>query len=78
MADHRAGTFGGFTKRYGVRRLVYYEMFETMELAIERETHLKKWHRAWKVRLILSTNPEWLDLYDAANDAILPSPHNTP
>ena len=53
----------GFTKRYGVHRLVYYEMHRTMPEAIRREKQLKKWNRAWKVRLIESMNPEWKDLF---------------
>ena len=52
----------GFTKRYGVHHLVYYEMHHTMPEAILREKRLKKWNRAWKVRLIESMNPEWVDL----------------
>ena len=64
MMQHREGTYAGFTKRYGVHHLVYYEFHEVMDDAITRETRIKKWQRAWKVRLIHATNPEWLDLFD--------------
>jgi putative endonuclease len=64
MCEHRQGLHEGFTKTYGVRQLVYYEMHETMAAAILRESRLKKWKRAWKVRLIHGMNPEWRDLFD--------------
>jgi putative endonuclease len=54
----------GFTKRYGVHRLVWYEMHESMESAIGREKQLKEWRRKWKLELIENTNPDWHDLYD--------------
>ena len=53
----------GFTARYAVHRLVFYEIHGDMEHAIEREKRLKKWNRAWKVRLIEERNPEWRDLW---------------
>ena len=53
----------GFTKRYGVHLLVWYEMHEGMESAIEREKQLKEWKRKWKLELIESVNPSWWDLY---------------
>ena len=64
VSIHKQDLLEGFTKRYGVHRLVYYETHETMELAISREKRLKKWTRAWKIRLIASMNPEWEDLFD--------------
>jgi len=64
MAQHSQGLLPGFTKRYGVKHLVYFEMHEVMNDAIVREKQLKVWHRAWKVRLIESMNPEWIDLFD--------------
>jgi putative endonuclease len=70
MQEHRQDVFDGFTKRYGVKRLVYYEFHETMDAAIQREKRLKEWKRAWKVRLIHSLNPEWHDLYDDVEDAL--------
>src|SRR5688572_2706610 len=61
---HKQKLIDGFTKKYGVHSLVYYEMHETMPEAIRRERQLKKWNRAWKVRLIEQMNPEWADLWD--------------
>jgi putative endonuclease len=54
----------GFTKKYGVDRLVYCEAYTRPHDAIQREKRLKKWNRAWKIQLIESTNPEWKDLYE--------------
>jgi putative endonuclease len=62
--QHQAGSCGGFTKKYGVGRLVYFEMFDSVDYAIVREKRLKKWNRAWKLRLIEEINPEWQDLFD--------------
>jgi putative endonuclease len=62
--EHRGGAVEGFTKRYGVHRLVWYEAADTASAAITREKQLKKWNRAWKIRLIETMNPEWKDLYD--------------
>jgi putative endonuclease len=63
VGDHREGTADGFTKAYGVNRLVYFEMFSDIGEAILREKRLKKWRRDWKIALIEETNPEWVDLY---------------
>ena len=52
-----------FTKRYDVARLVYFEVFEDVERAIQREKRLKKWPRTWKISLIEENNPDWIDLY---------------
>jgi putative endonuclease len=62
--EHKEGLVEGFTKRYGVRKLVYFEAHETAESAITREKQIEKWERAWKIRLIHKENPEWEDLYD--------------
>lgn len=62
--EHREGIIDGFTKKYGLKRLVYMERHEDIANAIRRETRLKHWPRAWKVRLIHATNPDWNDLYD--------------
>lgn len=70
MAEHDQGLVDGFTKRYGVKRLVYYEFHDTFDDAIRRESQLKKWKSAWKVRLIESMNPEWLNLFDPATGDI--------
>ncbi len=60
--QHREGLIPGFTQRYGVKYLVWYEMHETMEAAILREKRLKEWRRAWKVDLIQARNEQWEDL----------------
>jgi putative endonuclease len=60
---HKNNMIGGFTERYGVHQLVWYELHDSMEYAIEREKRLKKWKRAWKLELIESGNPDWQDLY---------------
>ena len=62
--EHREGLVVGFTKRYGLKRLVYAEHHDNMLAARQRERNMKHYPRAWKVRLILETNPEWDDLYD--------------
>ena len=64
MAEHTQGLLPGFTRRYGIKNLVYYEMHETMDAAIQREKQMKEWRRAWKVRLIETMNPEWRNLFD--------------
>ena len=61
--NHKRGLVEGFTSQYGVKMLVYFEPHETAESAITREKQLKKWERAWKIRLIEQSNPEWGDLY---------------
>jgi putative endonuclease len=63
--EHRNGIVAGFTKRYCVKRLVYFEYHEEIQAAIQREHNIKHWSRKWKVRLILAGNPEWNDLYDS-------------
>ena len=65
MYEHRMGLVPGFTKRYQVHRLVYFEPHTDIEAAIRREKRLKKWNRAWKIRLIEAQNPNWDDLYPA-------------
>ncbi len=60
---HKEGEIKGFTKRYGVHRLVHYEAFDEISDAIAREKQLKDWKRAWKIQLIEKSNPEWDDLY---------------
>ena len=60
---HKEGLVEGFTKRYGIRMLVWYEPHETMIEAITREKQLKRWKRDWKFRLINESNPGWRDLY---------------
>ena len=60
--QHRESLIKGFTSRYGVSRLVYYEGFDDMITAITREKQLKKWNRAWKIELVEARNPDWDDL----------------
>ncbi len=62
--EHRNDLVDGFTKKYHVHRLVWYEVHESCENAIQREKQIKKWKRAWKLRLIESNNPSWEDLYE--------------
>jgi putative endonuclease len=64
-AEHRDGLIDGFTKRYGLKRLVYFEIFDDIRTAIQREKNIKHWSRTWKVRLILNANPDWTDLYES-------------
>jgi putative endonuclease len=61
--EHREKLADGFTKKYDVARLVYFESHGEIEVAITREKQMKKWNRAWKVRLIEESNPNWSDLY---------------
>jgi len=61
--QHKEGLVEGFTKRYEVKRLVWFEQHESAESAITREKQLKKWNRSWKIELIESINPYWNDLY---------------
>jgi putative endonuclease len=62
--EHREGRIDGFTKRYVLKLLVFYERYDDIRDAIQRERNMKHWRRAWKVRLILDMNPEWRDLYE--------------
>ncbi|HEX9465475.1 MAG TPA: GIY-YIG nuclease family protein [Alphaproteobacteria bacterium] len=64
VGEHRLDVVDGFTKTYGVHRLVHFDMFEDPRSAIQREKNLKRWPRAWKVALIEEKNPQWSDLYD--------------
>ncbi len=60
--EHQTGAIAGFTKKYGVKTLVWYELHESRESAFQRERQLKKWNRAWKLKLIDDRNPDWRDL----------------
>ena len=62
--EHKSDFVEGFTRRYSVHTLVWYEQHETMESAIAREKAIKEWNRQWKLSLIERSNPEWKDLYD--------------
>jgi putative endonuclease len=61
--EHKSKSTPGFTERYDVAKLVYFEQFDDPENAIKREKRIKKWNRAWKIRLIEEFNPNWEDLY---------------
>jgi putative endonuclease len=61
--EHKHYLVEGFTKQYKVHNLVYFEITESIESAIDREKKLKKWNREWKIRLIEKSNPDWRDLY---------------
>jgi putative endonuclease len=63
VAQHKAKSIESFTQKYDVARLVCFEQFDDHENAIKREKRLKKWNRAWKIRLIEENNPNWEDLY---------------
>ena len=65
--QHREGCIDGFSRAYSVKTLVWYELHATMESAISREKIVKKWNRAWKLRLIEERNPEWIDLWSEIN-----------
>jgi putative endonuclease len=65
--QHREGVAAGFTRLYGIKRLVWCEYHDTILGAIQREKNMKHWPRAWKVRLILAMNPDWADLYETLN-----------
>ena len=65
--EHKNDLVKGFTKRYGVHMLVWYEVHETMESAIQREKNIKKWNRKWKLALIERLNPLWRDLFSDLN-----------
>ena len=65
--EHKTRMHIGFSARYGVDRLVWYEMYDRIDEAIAREKAVKKWRRGWKIRLIEEMNPEWRDLYEVLN-----------
>lgn len=62
--EHKQGVIEGFTKQYGLKMLVWYEVHEDIAEAIKKEKAMKKWNRKWKLRVIEESNPEWRDLYD--------------
>jgi putative endonuclease len=62
--EHREGFVGGFTRRYGIKQLVYFEAHDTAIGALQREKNIKHWPREWKIDLIARDNPYWRDLYD--------------
>ena len=69
--EHKMGITKGFTSKYGVNKLIYFETFKDVNEAIEREKRLKKWNRAWKIELFEKNNPSWQDLAKDWYDDIL-------
>ena len=65
--EHREGMIPGFTRRYGLKRLVWLERHEDISVAIQREKNTKHWSRAWKAQMIVEANPGWIDLYESLN-----------
>jgi putative endonuclease len=63
ISSHKLGEIQGFTQKYNVKILVWFQYFDTMELAIKEEKRLKEWQRKWKLELIEKTNPDWHDLF---------------
>ncbi len=70
IAQHEQGLIEGFTKKYEIKTLVYYEMHAAMDVAIAREKGLKRWRREWKYRLIEQMNPEWRNLFEPSSGEI--------
>ena len=68
--EHKLGLIDGFTKKYNVNQLVYYESHPTLTNALKREKQLKNWHRQWKINLIESVNKDWKDLYAEISDPL--------
>lgn len=62
--EHKSKFVSGFTKKYNVEKLVYYEMYDDVNAAAERERKIKKWRREWKNKLVSDFNPDWKDLYE--------------
>src|SRR3954462_10963204 len=62
--EHRSGSVKGHTARYGIDRLVYFEAYDDVRNALQREKNIKHWSRAWKTKLILQDNPSWRDLFE--------------
>ena len=68
--EHKLGLVDGFTKKYNVNQLVYYESHPTLTNAVKREKQLKNWHRQWKINLIESVNKDWKDLFTEISDPL--------
>lgn len=65
ISEHKKGMVKGFSKKYNLHKLVYFEVFDDISNAIEREKQLKRWHREWKINLIEENNSQWEDLYNS-------------
>ena len=68
--EHKAKEVGGFTAKYGVDKLMWFEAHEDINEAIHREKQIKRWHRDWKIALFRDTNPDWHDLYPTLTSGI--------
>ncbi|PZP54881.1 MAG: GIY-YIG nuclease [Micavibrio aeruginosavorus] len=73
ISQHKSKLIEGFTKKYNIDQLVYYEHYEDYELAAKREANIKKWKRAWKLELIEKENSGWNDLYESLFDIWIPA-----
>jgi putative endonuclease len=62
--EHKLGLYEGFSKKYNIKRFVYYELINDIFTAIRIEKQIKKWNRNWKITMIEKSNPDWIDLYD--------------
>jgi putative endonuclease len=77
--EHKSDLVAGFTKKYGVHILVWYEIYDDIEAAIAREKRMKRWNRDWKIALIEKTNSGWNDLYDRLlGETVLPDAPGSP
>ena len=75
--EHKNNLIKGFTEKYAVHHLVYYEETSSVFAALQREKQLKKWNRSWKIRLIEELNPEWRDLTDGWFSSAMSDPHHS-
>ena len=71
--EHKSGAVKGHTERYGIDKLVYFETYDDVRLAIQREKNIKHWPRAWKTRLIVQANDTWRDLFDEIAAGVMPT-----
>ena len=76
--EHREGLVAGFTKRYGCKRLVWFEAFDDIQQARQRELQIKEWKRVWKMKRIEEANLDWIDLYPTLFDAAVATPGPRP
>jgi len=70
ILEHKEGLIKGYTKTHNIKQLVYVEVFDYIDQAINREKDLKKWNREWKIELIMKVNPDWKDLYEEIHNWI--------
>jgi putative endonuclease len=70
--EHKTGAVDGHTKRYGIDQLVYFEIYDDVRIALQREKNIKHWPRVYKTRLILENNPAWRNLYEEIAGTLRP------